>query len=138
MTVPSGVYIIRPVAKPDQAVLIGPVPLIWPPPPAPLLTVPGRRTEFTLTQVGGDSTISANSNHTVVEAREAKTVVGIEGSQGAKKQTWTLEADGPGIFRIKDPESGKYWEDSEIDWDSISLQGKGPSRQQWIFEPASS
>ncbi|CAE6474743.1 unnamed protein product [Rhizoctonia solani] len=132
MSLSEGVYLIRSLGSDNSFVGVGPIPLIYPPPPAPLRCTPATmRDPIGLKPADGKYILEHKGIRYAIGSDEEGRVKLISGGGGGIK--WTIDRSGEGSFRIKDPDSDRYWTAPKI----ITLQGEnGGPKQEWEFENA--
>ncbi|KAG8699322.1 hypothetical protein FRC08_005374 [Ceratobasidium sp. 394] len=131
MSIEQGLYYIQTLDNPDHFVGTGPVPPIYPPYPAPLRSLrEGFKDVFEVIPKGGDKyQLTHKALRLHVGCDNDMNIVKLL-PQESKPMTWAIDrGNGEGSFRIKLPDSDKYWTiPNDDDW--IRLEGANGSPQQ--------
>ncbi|CAE6336515.1 unnamed protein product [Rhizoctonia solani] len=134
MSIEQGKYFIKSLGSESLWAGVGPVPPVYPPYPSPLRGVVDQiRDPITVTPVGGDN-YTLKIGRTAIGYNEEGIVRLVPyGDQDVK---WAIDrGNGEGQFRIKIPNSDKYWTHSGEAFEPIRLEGaNGKKTQLWKFE----
>ncbi|EUC58408.1 hypothetical protein RSOL_250720, partial [Rhizoctonia solani AG-3 Rhs1AP] len=126
---------IHPASDEGQGAGIGPVPLMFPPPPVPLRILPTHIMEpFTLKpQDGNTYQLTAQRESWSVVPRDENVFLHARDLPGPT-HSWSVQPSGSGNYRVQVPNNDQVWTFFRDDMPQVQLKpANGSQEQNWKF-----